>query len=53
MRKAFAFVVVLCAVLAQVPGASAAYADPLAPASACPNQTALGAPVAVQVNAMT
>ena len=51
-RKAIALVVVLFAVLALVPGASAQRADVIAPASACPNQTDLGAPTGVQLQAM-
>jgi uncharacterized protein YkwD len=52
MRKAFVLVVVMCAGLAVAPGASAQRADPIAPASACPNQTDLGAPAGVQLQAM-
>jgi uncharacterized protein YkwD len=52
MRKAFVLVVVLGAVLALAPAASAQRADPIAPASACPNQTALGAAAGEQLQAM-
>jgi len=52
MRKAIVSVVVLCGVLALAPGASAQRADPIAPATACPNQTDPGAAAGVQLRAM-
>lgn len=52
MRKATVFVAALAVVLAVAPGAGAQRANPIAPSSACPNQTDLSAPVAVQLKAM-
>jgi uncharacterized protein YkwD len=52
MGKAIVPVLILCAALALAPGASAQRADPIAPASACPNQTDLGAPAGLQLKAM-
>jgi len=52
MRKTTAFVAVLALVLALAPAAGAKRANPIAPASACPNQTDPSAPVADQLKAM-
>jgi len=52
IQKTIVFVAVLCTVLALAPAAGAKRADPIAPASACPNQTDLAAPAAVQLQAM-
>ncbi len=52
MRKAVVSVLVLCAVLVLAASASAQRADPIAPASACPTQTDLGASAGVQLKAM-
>ena len=50
MRKAFVLAVLLCAVLAT--DASARRAETIAPSSACPHQTDLGAAAGVQLKAM-
>ena len=52
MRKALVFAAVLSIALALAPAASAQRGDPIAPASACPNQTNLGAATGVQMKAM-
>ena len=52
MRKATVFVAVLAVVLVVAPAAGGHRANPIAPASACPNQTDLSAPAGVQLKAM-
>jgi uncharacterized protein YkwD len=52
MRKASAFVVLLCAALVLAPAASAQRADLIAPGTACPHQTNLRTPAGMQLRAM-
>ena len=52
MRKSTVLVTVLCVLLGLVPAAAAQRANPIAPASACPNQTSPAAAAGVQLKAM-
>jgi uncharacterized protein YkwD len=52
MRKATVLAAVLAVALAIAPAAGAQRGNPIAPASACPNQTDLSAPVGLQLKAM-